>query len=83
MMTAKQVAADIVSAFAVHNFNLGQTSYVAPMDELRASIEAAILAEREECAKIADSGIDECTCYELRLDCPHEQIAKNIRARST
>lgn len=59
-VTPREIAADIASAFAVHNFNLGNGRLEAePMDELRAAIERAVLAEREACAKIATSFFDQ------------------------
>jgi hypothetical protein len=54
-MTSEQIAADIVSAFAVHNLSIGNGPLeAAPADALRAAIAAAVEAEREACAKIAD-----------------------------
>lgn len=53
MSNAEKIAADIVSAFAVHNFNLGNGKLEAePCDELRAAIAKAICAERDRCAAI-------------------------------
>lgn len=56
MTTPEQIASDIVSAFAVHNFNLGNGKLeAAPCDELRAAIVKAISREREACAKMVEN----------------------------
>ena len=52
--SAKAIAADLVSEACVVAFNQLRIMGAGDPDTLRASIAAAILAEREACAKIAD-----------------------------